>query len=166
MIVFLAVSLLLVGAYGGNQPTVMGHSGGEIDVTTTASGTQNLNTFAQGLEDRVDILDNTGLKTFVGTTPSPYTGAGVGGYSGGNSKCAAEFGSSARMCISSDFVNGIPTDNGWYNNYLWAGDVTGNIINDCRGWTATGGGESGPVWLGNRPIVIQCTTSYKILCCN
>ncbi len=52
MAVFLSMSLFLVGAYGGNNAPVMGHSGGEIEVTTTFGGSQTrtLNDFGDDVE--------------------------------------------------------------------------------------------------------------------
>ena len=115
-----------------------------------------------------------GLKPVVGATSSSYDGAGVGGYSGGDAKCAADFGTGARMCSAADFALGIPSPDGWFNTFIAsaAGAVGSSVdaVNDCGGWTATTSG--GNLFLDNTgiggahlPAAVSCTASFPILCC-
>jgi hypothetical protein len=110
------------------------------------------------------------LKTYVGATASTYTGLGVGGYSGGDSKCASAYGTGARMCIAADFVNGRPSTIGWYNTFTWSMFVNGAVVgypSDCLGWLSNSPAYYGNIWgtSGGYPWGNSCDVSYKILCC-
>ena len=116
---------------------------------------------------------------YVGATPDTYNGAGVGGYSGGDAKCVAEY-TGSRMCVSSDFANGRPgAVSGWYNTFE-AGcfetsggtSCIGGWESDCRSWTS----EVGSEWLGGyawglgpfgryHGLWTRCNATKAILCC-
>jgi len=109
-------------------------------------------------------------KTYVGTTSASYTGAEVGGYSGGDDKCSTQYGPRARMCVGTDFANGRPTGLGWYNTFGFPPDTTAldSTIYECEGWTNSGGSvRDAPYWQvsGQRPSFNGCETSQLILCC-
>lgn len=55
MFLGILIGTMIVLAYGGNEPTVMGHSSGEIDIATSLSGTIPLNQFESYLEGRLAI---------------------------------------------------------------------------------------------------------------
>ena len=108
---------------------------------------------------------------YVGTTANTYNGACVGGYSGGNIKCnAAHTGS--HMCTAADFaLSGPPTaatENGWYSAYAASSTSTGDLINDCAGWTDSSTARHGVYWVvsgSGRPNYRSCNIVYKIYCC-
>lgn len=112
-----------------------------------------------------NIKAKNGLKTFVGATTSTYDGGefsgGVGGYSGGDAKCAAQFGAGARMAYVGDFVNGRPTVEGWYNGF--SGDSSS--FGDCYTWKASTDSYQGLIWdVANRPSQSACNAKHHILC--
>lgn len=56
------------------------------------------------------------IPTYLGVTTSSYDGAGVGGYTGANAKCVAQYGAGARMMQSNDaikIVRASPYTDGW-----------------------------------------------------
>ena len=115
---------------------------------------------------------------YVGATPDTYNGAGVGGYSGGDAKCVAEY-TGSRMCVSSDFANGRPgAVSGWYNTFeagcfetsaALRASVVGKAIADpgparlaASGW----GIRLGPWSIRTSPWAVDCCNATKaILCC-
>ncbi|MBI4837450.1 MAG: hypothetical protein HY813_03560 [Candidatus Portnoybacteria bacterium] len=116
----------------------------------------------------------SGLRKFVGPTPNSYNGAGVGGYAGGDAKCAVAYPGS-RMCMSADFVSIKPTAIGWYNNfaswYYYNPVTSGYIGTDCRGWTSSASSAGGNWWYYDSssgtsyPYLYPCDTSRPLLCC-
>lgn len=111
---------------------------------------------------------------FVGATPNTYNGQSVGGYTGGDSKCASVF-SGSRMCAAGDFANGRPNTGGWYNTFILE---KGSSANDCDAWTSNG--SRGMHWLINgsdaenealsappsgKPDSDPCSSKKAILCC-
>jgi len=105
---------------------------------------------------------------YVGATTATYNGAEVGGYTGGDAKCATAFPGS-RMCTSGDFANGLPTVTGWYSSFNYKISNASYINDDCGGWTKTeaNGFYHGPRWdsVNQKPIVNGCSGAEKILCC-
>lgn len=118
---------------------------------------------------------------FVGATSDVL--GNIGGYAGANTNCHNVFPGS-RMCVASDFVNGLPNVDGWYSAYAAPTDFTGNfplgwrlyVNTDCYGWITSGGcldiqsvcSKMGPVWRAapdNRPGLQECSTASPILCC-
>jgi|GEM_PF-4052604 len=114
-----------------------------------------------------------GVKVFVGATWDSYDGAGVGGYDGGDAKCAAQFGAGARMCAANDFVNIRPWATGWYNTFQAINWWSVYHENDCAGWRSNdpSGSYIGKYWrvddqiYGSMPYIGACRESYPILCC-
>jgi len=116
-----------------------------------------------------------GLGTYTGATSSTYTGSGVGGYVGGNAKCAAAFAGS-RMCMAADFVNGTPgAHDGWYNTYTFQTQAAYASGGDCLNWTQewySGFSLVGPCWMYFGVSFPQysggtcgCSTTHAVLCC-
>ena len=104
------------------------------------------------------------LKTFVGGTTATYTGAGVGGYAGGDTKCNAQYPGS-RMCISADFINGLPTAVGWYSTFISVYTGGSNVYRDCNGWTSSQYYIAN-IWSGSSPNEAYCSSTQNILCCS
>jgi hypothetical protein len=74
----------------------------------------------QGCDGNAWIQLAGGSKTtYLGATTTKYNG-NLGGYTGANVKCVAEFGAGARMMTAVDFYHIAGTQtytNGWLNNY-------------------------------------------------
>ncbi len=180
---YLAIKSGNVGI-GTSSPVAKLEVNGTVNVTGTVkmSGLQLGTSTASG---NVLTADNTGngtwqaapkgLGTYVGATSLTYTGAGVGGYSGGNSKCAATFAGS-RMCMAADFVNGTPgAQDGWYNTYTFQTQAAYASGGDCLNWTQnmySGFSLVGPCWMYFGVSFPQysggmcgCSTSHRVLCC-
>jgi len=114
----------------------------------------------QPLPDASSSPSPLGLKQYVGRTSTTYHGANVGGYSGGDSKCAAQFGAGARMSMAADFANGRPNVEGWYNSF-----ISFTIASqDCRGWTSFSALDGGSVWVPSNPQFGTCNIARRILC--
>ncbi len=138
------------------------------------------NVLISGVGNGLTFPDGTTQSTaaggrYVGATGVSYDGIGVGGYDGGNAKCAADYGPLARMCMAADFANGYPlaANSMWYNTFIngyWYSSTppVGNIANnDCRGWTTNAsqvlGTINGP---GVRyPSGSPCSNAFQIACC-
>ncbi|MEK7575654.1 MAG: hypothetical protein AAB491_01035 [Patescibacteria group bacterium] len=106
-----------------------------------------------------------GLRTYIGTTSSSYTG-NIGGYSVANSYCNSAFPGS-RMCMAADFVNGRPTATGWYSAFIFTGGPFGT--SDCESWTYQGSGNWTQIWdisqIPPQAESISCNNVFPILCC-
>ena len=107
--------------------------------------------------------------TVIGMTGGVYTGAGVGGYGGGNDKCNAAFPGS-RMAYVGDLVSGPPPAGayGWVNTFTTAvgsvGGGTGTQIDDCTGWTNGGWTDEGTIWVSPYVHTAMCGPPQPILC--
>jgi hypothetical protein len=134
-----------------------------------ATGPQGLPgaTGPQGIQGPAGPAGASGQKNCVGATTNSYTGAQVGGYSGGNAKCSAPSQyPGSRMCTAADFAGLIPSFNGWYNSFL-AISGSSTISNDCLGWLSSSGSYQGNYWSasGPNPASVACSQSKPILCC-
>ena len=81
-----------------------------------------------------------GTPTYLGVTSSSYTGAAIGGYTGANAKCVAQYGAGARfMTITDKRKINRSTDypsNGWIDikqNYIYGSNGGFYIIVDDYG---------------------------------
>jgi hypothetical protein len=111
------------------------------------------------------VKSDNSLKTYVGVT-SDHDGA-MGRYIGANQLCNLAHPGS-RMCIASDFVNGIPANSGWYSSFTEAYfPSTGYYATDCMGWTSKNSNDYGAIWdaTNGRPWAQPCNIGYPIACC-
>ncbi len=79
------------------------------------------------------------IPTYLGVTTSSYDGAGVGGYTGANAKCVAQYGAGARMMQSNDTIKIVrtsPYTDGWI-------DVRDSFVIGIGGASVTGYGSWG-----------------------
>ncbi|MFH1591895.1 MAG: hypothetical protein ABIB47_00825, partial [Candidatus Woesearchaeota archaeon] len=151
-----------------NSPIYTTSSLGDVGIGTT-SPTEKLHVVGNIKASGEVKADNT-LKTYVGATPSSYTGSGVGGYSGGNSKCNIVYPGS-RMCTAADFANSRPTSTGWYSTFVSHPAPGSTYSKDCLGWSSFSSGDAGPFWFtttGNEggPGTNPCSSLDPILCCD
>lgn len=102
-----------------------------------------------------------GGATCVGATTSTYTGSGVGGYSGGDAKCNAQYAGS-RMCAAADFAVTRPTVPGWYNTFTYKSSTSPA---DCTKWTSEDPSTEGAWWATSYGYFRACSLSVNILCC-
>ncbi len=150
---------LVITEAGVTRVTVL--EGGKLsavgDVCTTVGGSEKC----------LSSTGTGGAVSFVGATSIAYNGQGVGGYSGGNSKCVAQFGAGAKMCTAGNFINALPNVEGWYSTFTYV-YVGSDWINDCNGWTSSSSSYVlGPSWsvAMARPGNRVCSTVQPILCC-
>ena len=171
------LAIVGVGVYAynsGGPPSYFGHSIEEIAGPSGCVAGQYLQMTVTGWTcANVTVTGGeSGLKPFVGFTSASYTGSQVGGYSGGDAKCAAQFGTGARMSYAGDFVYGIPTGLTtavWYNTFAAFKSV--NPIGEpeilqfnCYGWTSADPNRSGPAWFAGIPNYNSCNLAIPIAC--
>tara|TARA_Y100000310_G_scaffold338141_1_gene426991 strand:+ start:631 stop:1239 length:609 start_codon:yes stop_codon:yes gene_type:complete len=164
----------------------LGHDASQISVII--KGTEKT------LQEAVDgDLECNLFPKFVGVTTTGYTG-NLGGYSGGDAKCAGEF-TGSHMCSSEELLRSVKcggtavetTEGGWYKtgvmrHITW--DVQYNI-NDCRSFKSDyyndGQWNQGMIWYDNSysggydedgvlfthvgPLLEWCNANHKIMCC-
>ena len=129
-------------------------------------------------------LVNSGAPTYLGATPTSYSGA-LGGYVGANAKCVTAFGTGARMMTLTDATRLHETtaiSGGWINclseatyiagaspfyacGHAYTSTYTYPAYLDCTGYTSSNTGMSGFIYYsGGFVAASHCGSSHPILC--
>lgn len=106
-------------------------------------------------------------------TNTTYNGSTIGGLSGADAKCAAEFSGfrfvrNGTIAYSLPSATSLATDLAQNFGYAWVGSSAGSTTNTCSNFTSTSGngpglrGSSGALYSGT----VGCGNSYPLLCCN
>ena len=107
-------------------------------------------------------VDAAGGQGFVGATATTYTGSGVGGYSGGDAKCAATY-TDSRMCSAGDFRSTRPNVWCWFSTYTRAVGYTTDA--DCKSWGSAGTDHAAHWHYNGLFSITTCNAQLKICCC-
>ena len=121
------------------------------------------------------LFESIPIGTYCGTTGSIYTGAQVGGYTGGKAKCETACGSTlAHMCTAHEMSISrqqnitIPAQDLWISAFIGnQSNAPSTTTSDCDGWTvdATGNSAVYSTAAGRFATYAQCNQTFDIACC-
>ncbi|MCB0405308.1 MAG: hypothetical protein KDD51_11025 [Bdellovibrionales bacterium] len=129
--------------------------------------------FGLGVELCPFVEEEDVHKKYAGVTSASYTG-NLGGWSGANAKCEADFGSGAVICsaVQLENANRAGQAGSFPSGDFWIGGMKDHWIGQhCRNWTSANGSDQGntlDVDSSQLKMHAQnhgCNSSFPIVCC-